>query len=512
MNNKLLLLLFLVSFFFSISVFAQQTTDYDRYVQQRRQEFEQYRQKRRTEFENYRAQRNKEFANYLAQRWIEYQHYRGVEAPPCPDPLKPVIKFDDGHNTLPVKLPVKGIVTIPKPQPRVPLNIMPDTPAPLPGTPSNPLLDQPLRPSVTPVPTFNTRFYGTLLKVRLEERDKFTLSSVDENVVSAKWKILADGRMDKVVDDCLAWREAMHLSDYAYVQMLGTLCNAFFGGNYSNEAVLMRVFLLAQSGYDVKCARKGSHLVLLLAIEEDVYEISYLKLDGKRYYTVDDPKGTEGYYTFPQKFSPQSQSCSVMIREKIELMDQKLSPVRRLISKRYPQLSVETQVDQNLMDLYSHYPSCKWDMYANTPMSDVLSDDILPTLKEGIAGKTEAESANMLINFVQTAFEYMTDEEQFGYERPFFVDETFYYPYSDCEDRAILYSNLVRRLLHLDVVLLHYPKHLATAVRFTSNVEGDYVMVNGQKYTVCDPTYIGADIGEAMPQFKNSEVEIVKFY
>lgn len=510
MKNKLLLL-FLMVISFPFFGFAQQTTDYDRYVQQKRKEFEQYRQKRRTEFENYRAQRNKEFVNYLAQRWIEYQHYIGVEAPPCPDPVKPVIKFDDGHDTTPVKLPVKIIVTIPKPEPRVPLNIMPDTPAPFPEIPSKPVPDQPLQPSVTPVPTFNTRFYGTLLRVRLEEQDKFTLNSIDENVISAKWKILADGRMDKVVDDCLVWRETMHLSDYAYVQMLGTLCNAFWGGYYSNEAVLMRVFLLAQSGYDVKCARKGRNLVLLLAIAEDVYGISFLNLDGKKYYTIDDPKGSEGYYTFPQKFSPESQSCSIMMREKIELVNKQLSPVRRLTSKRYPQLSVETQVDKNLMDLYSNYPKCKWDMYASTPMSDLLSDDLLPTLKECIAGKSEIESANMLINFVQTAFEYMTDGEQFGYERPFFVDETFYYPYSDCEDRAILYSNLVRRLLHLDVVLLHYPKHLATAVRFTSDVEGDYVMVNGQKYTVCDPTYIGADIGEAMPQFRNSEVEVVKF-
>lgn len=510
MKNKLLL--FLTFFSFSISAFTQQTTDYDRYVRQKRKEFETYRQERCTEFENYRARRNREFANYLAQRWIEYQHYRGIEAPPCPDPVKPVIKFDDGRNTPSVKLPVKEILTIPKPQPRVPLSIMPDTPASLPVIPVKPVSGRPLQPSVTPVPTFNTLFYGTLLKVRLEERDKFTINSVEENVISAKWKVLADGRMDKVVDDCLAWREVMHLSDYAYVQMLGTLCNAFFGGSHSNEAVLMQVFLLAQSGYDVKCARKGSNLVLLLAIAEDVYGISFLNLDGKKYYTIDDPKGPEGYYTFPQKFSPESQSCSMMMHEKIELVDKQLSPVRRLTSKRYPQLSVATQVDKNLMDLYSNYPKCKWDMYASAPMSDLLSDDLLPTLKKCITGKSEIESANMLINFVQTAFEYMTDGEQFGYERPFFVDETFYYPYSDCEDRAILYSNLVRRLLHLDVVLLHYPKHLATAVRFTSDVEGDYVMVNGQKYTVCDPTYIGADIGEAMPQFKKTEVEIVKFY
>ena len=121
------------------------------------------------------------------------------------------------------------------------------------------------------------------------------------------------------------------------------------------------------------------------------------------------------------------------------------------------------------------------------------------------------EAANMLIDFVQTAFAYQTDGEQFGYEKPFFVDELFYYPYCDCEDRSILYSRLVRSLLNLDVVLLDYPNHIATAVCFTEQVEGDYILVNGKKYVICDPTYIGASIGMAMPQFKSVAAKVLMY-
>ena len=128
-----------------------------------------------------------------------------------------------------------------------------------------------------------------------------------------------------------------------------------------------------------------------------------------------------------------------------------------------------------------------------------------------VQGKNEADAANILINFVQTAFQYQRDEQQFGYEKPFFVEELFYYPYSDCEDRAMLYSYLVRKLLGLDVVLLDYPDHIATAVRFKGNVGGDYVMVGGQKYIVCDPTYIGASIGMTMPQFKTVAAKVLKY-
>ncbi|NCE72853.1 hypothetical protein D1136_08020 [Odoribacter sp. Z80] len=62
----------------------------------------------------------------------------------------------------------------------------------------------------------------------------------------------------------------------------------------------------------------------------------------------------------------------------------------------------------------------------------------------------------------------------------------------------------------LDVVLLHYPNHLATAVASGDDVPGDYLMLDGRKYLVCDPTYINAGIGEAMPQYKQIKAEVMR--
>jgi queuine/archaeosine tRNA-ribosyltransferase len=52
--------------------------------------------------------------------------------------------------------------------------------------------------------------------------------------------------------------------------------------------------------------------------------------------------------------------------------------------------------------------------------------------------------------------------------------------------------------------------HLATAVRFTENISGDYLMIDGKKFLVCDPTYIGADIGMAMDDCKHVQAIVVK--
>jgi hypothetical protein len=163
-------------------------------------------------------------------------------------------------------------------------------------------------------------------------------------------------------------------------------------------------------------------------------------------------------------------------------------------------MAVTASTSFNLMEYYEECPrSTSWQYYANANLSDNLKKQIYPKLRREMEGLSAMEAANMLINFVQTGFEYKTDDAQFGYERPLYGDEMFYYEFSDCEDRSILYSILVRDLLGLDVVLLHFKNHLATAVRFPSEVEGDYLLVGGDRYIICDPTYINATIGMTMP-------------
>ena len=88
-------------------------------------------------------------------------------------------------------------------------------------------------------------------------------------------------------------------------------------------------------------------------------------------------------------------------------------------------------------------------------------------------------------------------------------DETLFYPYSDCEDRSILFAFLVKNLTGLKVVALHYPNHIATAVRFNDNIEGDHIVYRGQKYLISDPTFINADIGMVMPKFKGVKPQVI---
>ena len=114
-----------------------------------------------------------------------------------------------------------------------------------------------------------------------------------------------------------------------------------------------------------------------------------------------------------------------------------------------------------------------------------------------------------LLNWVQTAFVYEYDDKVWGGDRAFFPEETLYYPYCDCEDRSILMSRLVRDLLGLKCILIYYPGHLAMAVNFPENVNGDYILLQGKKYTITDPTYIGAPVGMTMPGMDNNKATVI---
>ena len=113
------------------------------------------------------------------------------------------------------------------------------------------------------------------------------------------------------------------------------------------------------------------------------------------------------------------------------------------------------------------------------------------------------------MHWVQTAFVYEYDDKVWGDDRAFFAEETLYYPYCDCEDRSILYSKLIRDLLGLNVLLVYYPGHLATAVEFDTEVKGDAIVLDGRRFVVCDPTYIGAPVGLTMPEMDNRTAKVI---
>jgi hypothetical protein len=454
-------------------------------------EFNKFAKQQQSEFEAFKNKADAEFETFLRESWKKYEAHVPIPAPERPEPPKPVT-FDKKKPALPPIEVKPGKLKVPE-KPYTPVIVV-APPVVKPG--------QTVRR--TPV-----EFYGTVFEVATDVIDDLTLSGSREEDMADAWKKLCGKDYEQLVNDCMTIKKEKRLSDWAYLLFTKQIGVQLYGAEHINEIIFLQMFLLNKSGFKVRPARIDDRLKLLVAPAGPLYDTPYINLDEDRYYVFEpDPKSSNSIYTYRQNFADAKNLVCLNIDgvPAFELQEQE-----RVLSSKDGNLNIKTAINKNLADFYRDYPQCGVAVHYKAPMSEELRSSLYPQLKAAIAGQPEKEAANLLLNFVQTAFEYKTDGDQFGYEKPFFPDETFFYPYCDCEDRAMLYSTLVKDLLGLETVLLDYPGHIASAVRFTGDVPGDYITLDdGGKFVICDPTYIGAPIGVCMDRYKTVAPEIIR--
>lgn len=356
-------------------------------------------------------------------------------------------------------------------------------------------------------------YYGTPMKVRWGNAEKFKLTDTSKKGISDAFLELTSKGYTNLVHDCLELRKEYKLCDWAYYKMLQTIAEKACGKG-TNEAIFLQGVLLNQSGYQIRFALEdNTKLHIMSRMDGFPYDRGYLTADGKLFFLMDGCKAKN--LTVCDAAYPGEQMMSLGVPEQPEFK-KNLSDNRTVIS-RFVNVKADMQMNKNLMDFYTDYPTSydgkdmmtRWAFYANTPVASEVRDKVYPQLKEQIGNAPKLMAANMLLNWVQMGLTYAYDEKVWGHDRAFFAEESLFYPFCDCEDRSILFSHLIRDLLDLDVVLVYYPGHLYTAVCFNEDVTGDYIMVNGKKFTVADPTYYNANVGKTMSKMDNSKAKVI---
>lgn len=456
--------------------------------------YDNFKQQVLEKYGNFRDEANKQYADFLKKAWQQYNTKPAIPKPED-EKIEPVVMPEEDKDK-PIEdrqVTIKDIVAPPTPKPK-PVPVRPIKEMPQPETEHVKFL-----------------FFGTECKVRLNNKDKFTLAGCGNYEIAKAWERLSAKDYNNTIRDCLELRANMRLCDWAYLNMLEAMAEACLGK--TNEATMLMAFVYCQSGYKMRIGLVGNKLCLLYASEHNIYEQRYFDINGEKFYPF---KCNEERMNICNASFPKEQALSLTITQTMALAYDKTQP-RTLQSKRYPEIKTEVYVNKNLLDFYNCYPTSetnndfmtRWAMYANTPLDSKTKDCLYPVIKEKISNLSQKEAAERLLNFVQTAFVYEYDDKVWGDDRAFFSEETLYYPYCDCEDRSILFSRLVHDLLGLDVILIYYPGHIATAVCFTDNVNGDHIMLNDKKFIVCDPTYIGAPIGHTMPDMDNKTANVI---
>ena len=379
--------------------------------------------------------------------------------------------------------------------------------------PPQPKPQNPIVENKVSMATSDFDFYGTPMKVRWGNAEKFKLNGTSKKDISDAFLELTDKGYTNLVHDCLELRKEYKLCDWAYYKMLQNIAEKACGKG-TNEAIFLQGVLLNQSGYQIRFALEdNTKLHIMSRMDGFPYDRGYLTADGKLFFLMDGCKAKN--LTVCDAAYPGEQMMSLGIAEQPEFK-KNLSDKRTVIS-RFVNVSADLQMNKNLMDFYTDYPTSydgkdmmtRWAYYANTPVTAEVKDKVYPQLKQQIGNAPKLMAANMLLNWVQMGLTYAYDEKVWGHDRAFFAEESLFYPFCDCEDRSILFSHLIRDLLDLDVVLVYYPGHLYTAVCFNEDVTGDYIMVNGRKFTVADPTYYNANVGKTMSKMDNSKAKVI---
>lgn len=472
-----------------------QSDEFKEFVKQRNQEFKKFKADRDAEFNRYREQYNREFAEYLRKSWEQMHPQEKIAPPPQPKPFVP--KPDNEVQpkpTVPEELPIKEVVT-PKPTP----------PTPQPIVIVEPEEDN---SSTEDYMIKLDSFYGDNIELRCNQNASITLTDKTPSAIASAWEQLSKGDWDLLIYECQQWRKKRNYCDWMYYRFIRDVARAATTTTeYSHASVLLTGYILAHSGIDFRLASNEHELFLALPFDTKIYNCTYFIIDGKEYYVMEKEVSTT-CVLMNRSFSKEATSLALRISNPMHL---NISNDKRveLSSEKYPMMNVSIYSNQSLMEFYHSYPRMEWQDYVLAPMNERNVELITTLFSDALSGKTATEKADMILNFVQTAFTYGYDDQIWGYDRPFFPDETLCYPQSDCEDRSILFSHLIRMLTDLDIVLLHYPNHLSTAIRFEEDIQGDYVMVNGQKYFVCDPTGY-KPIGHAYDEFKNVQANVIR--
>jgi len=500
--------------------------------------------------EAFLAEADRDFLEFLRDAWKDLEEFEGIpsplkpkpkvlpKAPKAPETSKPepdktpVVKLPEPVVVTPQASPVKGAPSkTPShkggsskasgdkatPAKGAAGRLSPGKAAPSKASPSKATPSKSSPGTLSFVETEDDRlkvavnWMGQELTFRCDPQSRHPLrGDVNPQAIAEFWEHQAKLDYQDILEQLYAAKQGLLLNDWGYVRLVWSFARELQPA--TSEANLYGWFLLTKSGYRARLGYGDGKAYLLAAADNTIYGVPYYTVKGTRYFNLSYMDGEPRpnlMRTYDGEYAGAENGLDLQLRQipRANAKENKRQLAFKYDGKKY---SVPVVFSEERVNFFHAYPQTDIPIFFQAAVSGTAEQSLVKGLAPLIEGRTERDAVNLLLRFVQTAFEYKTDHQQFGKEKYLFVEETLRFPYSDCEDRSIIFSYLVKRLTGLDVVALKYPNHIATAVRFRGPVKGTTVNVQGETYVICDPTYINASVGMEMPQFKNVDPEVMR--
>lgn len=469
--------------------------------------FQEFRKGILSDFNSFRKTILDHYADFLNGEWHEYQSLNGEKRDRTPKPSEaPRVKglpkatpkqtpelFPDQSSVsapaprqTPVRTPKSSPTLTPKDSPIAKKEAQPDKKVAQPTSGGNGFVfDFYELPMQLPDIEYN-------IAHRLTEPSDF----------ARQWKNLeADRVASRLLPAIKETVKKVGLNDYLTYKLIESYIRAKFPETDDSSRLAAVHYLLANLGYDARIAvtTKGAPL-LLLPFEQTIYARNYMMMpEGKYYIFAADDFDMNRLATEPVMTCQLPRDAAK--GEKFDLVLGELNiPVSpKPFDLSFGPLHLTGEVNANLMPILYRYPQMPVGDYARSNIQPAMRGKLAQQVKAQLSGMQGDQAVAELLKFMHNVFEYSTDEDFHGFEKPYFVEETLFYPKNDCEDRAIFYTWLLWNALGREAQLISFPGHEAATVRLDNPVEGTGYDYKGETFYVSDPTYIGSTTGMVMP-------------
>jgi hypothetical protein len=493
-----LLLCALFAFISSATAYSQTWDEYKKTEQEQLAKFKIQQDKElaklANEFNEYVIKADKEFAAFLQKEWEAYNAFKGLPIPERPKPVAIPVADAKAINTNTHQQKISAI------KPRTVSGLAPIIPVlPIIQKTESPVF---LKASV------QVDYYGASASLTYdEEMSKNPINRIDEHSIAEWWTNHSNTNYNTLINELLTIKNEKCLNDYGYF-LLVNKTTATLAANKANEAKLLSWFIMIKSGYNIKVAFNNDQIFLVFPSVNELYGHSFLMINNQQYYFVDEVEVQE-FQSYDFEFPGAVKAIDFNIYQPLNIGDDVLERQVKFVYKE-KEISFPVLLNANTLFFLKDYPVASLSIFFNAAMSRETKQSLAEGLMPLIHNMAENEALNLLLAFVQNAFIYQTDQQQFNKEKFFFPEELFFYSGSDCEDRSALFAYLVKQLLHLDVIGLEYDGHVATAVASNSPATGDYLVFDNRRYIIADPTYINAPLGLTMPKYKNAVPKVIE--
>ncbi|MCF0168508.1 MAG: hypothetical protein HUJ93_07725 [Bacteroidales bacterium] len=468
----------------SISAFSEAQID----------EYERFKQQVQGNYEGFKQQAEHSYSDFMRQAWERYEQFKMDPVPQeAPKPIVAPVATPQPIPQRPDNEPLGSLK--PKDSPLI-HNVPSADPQPV----VKPLPDEPAS-----LLELHVECFGVPCTLSAEPKIFTRPKGYTTHQIADYWDSMEATPNDAFWFSVTKTVTDFGLNDWGLYRLLESA--ALRQGFSQSDANLFCFYMLRSHGYDVKIALEDDNPALLMCFDCTIYRLTYIEKEGRKYHVVTQ-RGASGLF-MPNDWGDKTalKPMSLKLTTPLNIGDKYLT--RQLVFAN-DGMKVEVPYNPAHQRFYNDMPMSDIASHLFASMPVKTENALRKAFEERVKKMSKVELVSDMLHFVQKSFDYQTDEQQFGEEKYFYPEELFAYPYCDCEDRSALFIWLVLHFTDYDAVGLYYPGHEAAAVSFGDDItQGDKVTFKGKNYLICDPTYMGASIGQCMPQFKKVTPEVM---